>query len=218
MSEEKNDVDLNEEVDAMAEKTEEDDHRHDVAVNDGPLDFVKNDDGSDIVSSAPPVEEVPPKKESIEVVSKVEFKDDEVKASTATVELEDGVVVDVTSNDDAAEEAEEVLEDLVAKRRAELQKNLTPRVNKDENVTKAKNNRFAEAASNVAPARHNQREGMAIGGPGVRRRAKQAVAKTQEETKERLTRRGIHKIYDDAPIKNVGDGTIHQDIARKRVE
>ena len=112
---------------------------------------------------------------------------------------------------------EETVEEIVEQRQEELVSSLVePAAQEtqgdDSGSVEYKNNRDATEASSVKIAK--DRQGIRIGGPGIRKsRGSVKPARSAEDANERV---GIYKIWNDKPIRNIGQGTSTSDIPQRK--
>ena len=104
--------------------------------------------------------------------------------------------------------------DVASLRKQQLLGALTQAVpdQEEEEQEEPRHNRDTTDASNVVNAKSAKNNGMQIGGPWNRRRVKQKA----QPKKVVSARRGVHQIFPDKPIHNVGEGTNTQDIPKRR--
>ena len=119
--------------------------------------------------------------------------------------------------DDLPVVSEDTLEEIVEERQEEFASSLIEKAEQqtksdDEGAVEYKNNRDATEASSVKIAK--DRQGIRIGGPGIRKsRGSVKPARSAEDTNERV---GIYKIWNDKPIRNIGQGTSTSDIPQRK--
>jgi len=114
---------------------------------------------------------------------------------------------------------EETVEEIVEQRQEELVSSLVePAAQEtqgdDSGSVEYKNNREATEASSTKVGNGFDRQGIRVGGPGLRKtRASVTEARSSEDPNERL---GIFKIWNDKPIRNIGEGTTTSDIPQRK--
>jgi len=119
--------------------------------------------------------------------------------------------------DDLPVVSEDTVEEIVEERQEEFASSLIEKAEQqtksdDEGAVEYKNNRDATEASSVKIAK--DRQGIRIGGPGVRKsRGSVKPARSAEDANERV---GIYKIWNDKPIRNIGQGTSTSDIPQRK--
>lgn len=114
------------------------------------------------------------------------------------------------------EETIKELEAEIEKRKEELKQGLVKSESLDESVevVHGSNKRDSTRASEAASANDFDRKGMSFGGPR-RRQVKQA--RTMPDKVARLEKRkGVFHPFDNRPVKDIGDGTVANDIPKKR--
>lgn len=119
--------------------------------------------------------------------------------------------------DDLPVVSEDTVEETVEERQEEFASSLIEKAEQqtksdDEGAVEYKNNRDATEASSVKIAK--DRQGIRIGGPGIRKsRGSVKPARSAEDANERV---GIYKIWNDKPIRNIGQGTSTSDIPQRK--
>jgi len=119
--------------------------------------------------------------------------------------------------DDLPVVSEDTVEEIVEERQEEFASSLIEKAEQqtksdDEGAVEYKSNRDATEASSVKIAK--DRQGIRIGGPGVRKsRGSVKPARSAEDANERV---GIYKIWNDKPIRNIGQGTSTSDIPQRK--
>ena len=114
---------------------------------------------------------------------------------------------------------EETVEEIVEERQEEFVSSLIEPAEQetqedDTGSVEYKNNRDATEASSVKIENDFNRQGIRVGGPGIRKsRGAVKKARSLEDVNERV---GIYKIWNDKPIRNIGEGTSTSDIPQRK--
>jgi len=132
--------------------------------------------------------------------------DDKIEEQELETEASVSEVITEENNEETVEKRrEELVSSLIEPAEQETQEDNTGSV-------EYKNNREATEASSTKIGNEFARQGIRVGGPGIRKTRAQASTKS-EEPSDRL---GIFKIWDDQPIRNIGQGTSTSDIPQRK--
>ena len=155
-----------------------------------------------------------PKKEAVEAVTDVKAEENgDVKVTKGTLEFDDGVLKQEIEELKAEKEA--LVEQLLEQRKQALKDGLIgsaeEKVDSELERERVENRRQATVPTKPSTEDAFKRNGTSVGGPFARRRTAPTTDKAKSyavgEDKERDTRRGVFKIWDDKAVNNVGKGT-----------